>query len=130
MAGKFKIAQDPTFTVPVAIDRAGGGSIEVGFTFKYRTQSEAAELLDQWEKRRDEVAKEVEEKGGEVVRKQHVELKIGLEAREIADLVQAWEFDDELNEESIIRLLQSIMTAHASIKNAYFAGLNPARLGN
>lgn len=130
MAGKFKIAQDPTFTVPVTIDRAGGGSIEVGFTFKYRTQSEAAELLDQWEKRRDEVAKEVEEKGGEIVRKQHVELKIGLEAREIADLVQSWEFDDELNEESITRLLQSIMTAHASIKNAYFAGLNPARLGN
>lgn len=130
MAGKFKIAQDPTFTVPVTIDRAGGGSIEVGFTFKYRTQSEAAELLDQWEKRRDEVAKEVEEKGGEVARKRHVELKIGLEASEIADLVQAWEFDDELNEESITRLLQSIMTAHASIKNAYFAGLNPARLGN
>lgn len=130
MAGKFKIAQDPTFTVPVTIDRAGGGSIEVGFTFKYRTQSEAAELLDGWEKRREEVAKSVEESGDDVGRKQRVELKIGLEVKEVADLVSAWEFDDECNEESIGRLLQSIMTAHASIKNAYFESLNPVRLGN
>lgn len=130
MAGKFKIAQDPTFTVPVTIDRAGGGSIEVGFTFKYRTQSEVAELLERWEKRREEVAKDLEAKEESLRRTQRVELKIGIEAQEVADLVSAWEFDDECNEDSIGRLLQSILTAHDSIKNAYFKGLSPARLGN
>lgn len=130
MAGKFKIAQDPTFTVPVTIDRAGGGSIEVGFTFKYRTQSEVAELLEQWEKRRQGVADDLEEKGEPLDMKQRVETRIGIEVKEVADLVSAWEFDDECNEESIGRLLQSIMTALTSIKNSYFEGLNPVRLGN
>lgn len=130
MAGKFKIAQDPTFTAPVTIARAGGGSIEVGFTFKYRTQSEIAELLEVWEKRRKDVADELEEKGEELSMKQRVDLKIGIEAKEVADLVSAWEFDDECNEDSTHRLLQSSMTALDSIKKSYFDGLNPARLGN
>ncbi|WP_440466872.1 phage tail assembly chaperone [Pseudomonas sp. YH-1] len=130
MAGKFKIAQDPTFTAPVTIARAGGGTIEVGFTFKYRTQSEIAELLEEWELRRKDVAEELETKGEELSMKQRVELKIGIEAKEVADLVSAWEFDDECNEDSSRRLLQSSITALDSIKKAYFEGLNPARLGN
>ena len=49
MAGKFKIDQDPTFSVPVSIDRAGGKKIDVGFTFKYRTQKEVAAMLEAWD---------------------------------------------------------------------------------
>lgn len=130
MAGKFKIDQDPTFSVPVSIDRAGGKKIDVGFTFKYRTQKEVAAMLEAWDERRKKAGEELEGKAESLSMEERVGLKIGVEAQEVADLVSAWEFDDEFDDESIKRLLASVVTATDSIKKAYFEGLNPARLGN
>lgn len=130
MAGKFKIDQDPTFSVPVSIDRAGGSKIEVGFTFKYRTQTEVAAMLEAWEERRKKAGEDLEGKAESLSMEERVGLKIGVEVKEVADLVSAWEFDDEFSDSSIQRLLESVVTAIDSIKKAYFEGLNPARLGN
>lgn len=130
MAGKFKIDQDPTFSVPVSIDRAGGKKIDVGFTFKYRTQKEVAAMLEAWDERRKKAGEALEGRAESLSMEERVGLKIGVEAQEVADLVLSWDFDDEFGDASIQRLLVSVVTAIDSIKKAYFEGLNPARLGN
>ncbi|MBG6289532.1 hypothetical protein I5I61_18930 [Pseudomonas nitroreducens] len=130
MAGKFKIDQDPTFSVPVSIDRAGGKKIDVGFTFKYRTQKEVAAMLEAWDERRKKAGEELEGRAESLSMEERVGLKIVVEAQEVADLVLSWDFDDEFGDASIQRLLVSVVTAIDSIKKAYFEGLNPARLGN
>ncbi|MNG40661.1 hypothetical protein D3C84_1293480 [compost metagenome] len=59
-----------------------------------------------------------------------VEARIGLEVAELQDVVVGWEFDDEVGETSIRKLIESVITAKAAVLEAYFNGLNPARLGN
>ncbi|MCY1374625.1 Phage tail assembly chaperone [compost metagenome] len=128
MGTKFKIDQDPTFDKTVGIDRAGGSKIDVGFVFKYRIQSEVAAMTDEWGERRRKAAEEHEGKEGTV--SSFVSVRIGLEIEELKDIIVAWDFDDPVNDGSIRRLVESVQTARDAIVNAYFAGLNPARLGN
>lgn len=128
MATRFKIEQNPTFAARVAIDRAGGDKIDVGFVFKYRTQTEISELLEEWSARRKSAAEEIGE-GQESV-SALTKARIELEVQEVLEMVESWEFDDKLCEDSVRALLDGCMSAKASITNAYMNGLNPARLGN
>ncbi|MGQ7956517.1 phage tail assembly chaperone [Pseudomonas sp. SP16.1] len=128
MAAKFKIEQNPTFEAKVGIHRAGGEKIEVGMTFKYRTRTEAAELSEKWKQRGEDLAKEFE--GKEADLPALVSAQIRLEVERILDVVEAWEFEDPVSEESVRLLLNGGKPIHDAITKAYFDGLDPARLGN
>lgn len=123
---KFTIAQDPTFTKKVQIPRIGRDPVEVGFTFKYRTQSEVADLVSKWGKRREEVA----EKIGESELAETVRTRLDLEGSELLEIVEAWEFDDELCHASAVALCESVQGLFARISADYFDSLKAERLGN
>lgn len=128
MAAKFKIEQNPTFEAKVGIHRAGGEKIEVGMTFKYRTRTEQAELTDTWKSRREDAAKEFEGQNSGL--RGVVGAMVEVEVQEIADIVEAWEFDDGVSDDAIRRLLDGGKSIYDAIMKAYFDGLDPARLGN
>lgn len=128
MAAKFKIEQNPTFEAKVGIHRAGGEKIEVGMTFKYRTRTEAAELSEKWKQSGEDLAKQFE--GKEADLPALVSAQIRLEVERILDVVEAWEFEDPVSEESVRLLLNGGKAIHDAITKAYFDGLDPARLGN
>ncbi|MDH0335199.1 phage tail assembly chaperone [Metapseudomonas otitidis] len=123
---KFTIAQDPTFTKKVKIPRIGRDPVEVGFTFKYRTQSEVADLLSKWGKRREEAS----EKIGESEFLETIRAHLDLEGSELLEIVESWEFDDELCHASAVALCESVQGLFARIKSDYFDALKAERLGN
>ncbi len=128
MAAKFKIEQNPTFDMTVGIFRAGGEKQEVGMTFKYRTRTEQAELAEAWQARREAAAKEFDGRENKV--SDYTRALVELEVQEIADILEGWEFDQAVSEESIRYVLNGGKPAYNAIVKAYFDGLDPARLGN
>ena len=128
MGTKFKIEEAPNFVVKVDLDRAGGTVIQVPFTFKYFTQDELSELQVEWQKRRDSAVDEA--KGRDLSNPEWDELRRELERVELADIIEAWDFDDAYDEDSLRRLLNSMRSHYLSIVTAFNKGLNPARLGN
>ena len=126
--GKFKIEDNPTFVADVAVYRAGGAKIEVPFTFKYFAQDELYELQEDWQKRREAAGAEV--KGRELSLPELAQVRAELEARELLDIVEAWDFEEPVCEESIRKFINAMPSNRDSAMDAFTKGLNPAKLGN
>lgn len=125
---KFRIEDNPTFTVDVAVNRAGGSIINVPFTFKYFSQDELYPLREEWQKRRVSARDEVE--GRDVTIAELKAMNAELEALELLEIVDSWEFDVDPSEESMRKFVNAIDGNYESAMKAFIGGLAPARLGN
>lgn len=101
---KFKLDPNPTFVAKVALPLHGGGSVEVGFTFRHKT----ADALEAF----------LRTVGERTV------------VDSLLEVVAGWELEDELSAENIQRLVQNYQGAGRAISAAYVAELSQARLGN
>lgn len=125
---KFSIAPKPTFTVDVAIPQVGGAPEMVPFTFKYRDRTALAELFDSWKAKADAIGKRF--KGTEPTLAEVTAAEIQQGVDQIKDLVVAWEFDDEVSDESITALVKSCVGVSDAVVKAYSDAYGKARLGN
>ena len=101
---KLSLDAKPTFSAKVAVPVAGGASVEVEFTFKHRTRDALDAFLTSADKRTD------------------VETLMGI--------VDAWELDDALNAENMLRLTQSYLGAARAIVEKYIDELTQAKVKN
>ena len=127
---KIKIAQNPTFKTKVSIPRVGGTFQEVEFEFTYRGRKALAEMYAGWEASAVEQQKQLKEKGAEVTMVDFTRVQIELEAEQVRDLVVGWGFNDALNDESILALVETSAGASEAIVRAYQEAFVVARLGN
>ena len=125
---KFSIAPKPTFTVDVAIPQVGGAPEMVPFTFKYRDRTALAELFDSWKAKAEAIGERF--KGTEPTLAEVTAAEIQQGVDQIKDLVVAWEFDDEVNDESITALVKSCVGVSDAVVKAYSEAYGRARLGN
>ena len=125
---KFSIAPKPTFTVDVAIPQVGGNPAMVPFTFKYRDRTALAELFDSWKVKAEAIGERF--KGTQPTLADVTAAEVEQGADQIKDLVVAWGFDDELNDESITALVKSCIGVSDSVVQAYSEAFGKARLGN
>ncbi|PWK42210.1 phage tail assembly chaperone [Pseudomonas sp. OV226] len=125
---KFSIAPKPTFTVEVAIPQVGGAPEMVPFTFKYRDRTALAELFDAWKAKAEAIGERFKGKEPTLTEVTEAEVQQGVD--QIKDLVVAWEFDDEVNDESITALVKSCVGVSDAVVKAYSEAYGKARLGN
>jgi len=125
---KFSIAPKPTFTVEVAIPQVGGAPEMVPFTFKYRDRTALAELFDAWKAKAEAIGERFKGKEPTLTEVTEAEVQQGVD--QIKDLVVAWEFDDEVNDESITVLVKSCVGVSDAVVKAYSEAYGKARLGN
>jgi len=124
---KLRIAENPTFTTDVEIPRAGGSTIKVSFTFRYRNRAELAELFDRW-RGENKALYEVVGEGSTLVDVTAAEVK--QQVSQLAEIVEAWGFDDPLNQDSIRALVLTNIGAGTAVLDAYNAAYRDARRGN
>lgn len=124
MAKKFKIAQNPTFKADVNIPIVGGEDIKVGFTFKYLTRKELAEMYDKWSKMAEGMKFE------DVTLLELTEQEMNLQKAQIKDIVVGWEYEDEFNDENIEALVDVSVNIVKSITDAYQESYHSAKKGN
>jgi hypothetical protein len=125
---KFSIAPKPTFAVDVAIPQVGGAPEMVPFTFKYRDRTALAELFDSWKAKAEAIGERF--KGTEPTLAEVTAAEIQQGVDQIKDLVVAWEFDDEVSDESITALVKSCVGVSDAVVKAYSEAYGKARLGN
>jgi hypothetical protein len=125
---KFSIAPKPTFTIDVAIPQVGGAPAMVPFTFKYRDRTDLAVLFDSWKERAEALGERFKGKQPSLSEVTAAEVEQG--ADQIKDLVVAWGFDDELNDDSITALVKSCIGVSDAVVKAYSEAYGKARLGN
>lgn len=121
---KFKIQQNPTFSIDVAIPLLGKEPVKVPFEFKAFSRKELAEMQDQWIKDTEGLLNE-NLTNSELIDKQN---KIRLE--QIKQIVVGWGFDDKFSEKAILELINTIIGSDDAIIRAFFAEIERARLGN
>jgi hypothetical protein len=125
---KFSIAPKPTFTIDVAIPQVGGAPAMVPFTFKYRDRTDLAALFDSWKEKAEALGERFKGKQPSLSEVTAAEVEQG--ADQIKDLVVAWGFDDELNDDSITALVKSCIGVSDAVVKAYSEAYGKARLGN
>lgn len=125
---KFSIAPKPTFTVDVAIPQVGGAPEKVPFTFKYRDRTALADLFDAWKAKAEAIGERFKGKEPTLAEVTAAEIQQGVD--QIKDLVVAWEFGDEVNDESITALVKSCVGVSDAVVKAYSDAYGKARLGN
>lgn len=101
---KLKLIANPTFEVAVPIPVHGGESVPVKFTFKHRTKT----ALKEWQE----------------------SLRGKQDADVILEMVEAWEFDDELNRDNVEQLLDNYAGATMAILTTYLQEISQARVKN
>lgn len=125
---KFSIAPKPTFTVDVAIPQVGGAPEKVLFTFRYRDRTALADLFDAWKAKAEAIGERFKGKEPTLAEVTAAEIQQGVD--QIKDLVVAWEFGDEVNDESITALVKSCVGVSDAVVKAYSDAYGKARLGN
>ena len=103
MAG-LKLIASPVFDATVNIPVHGGDPAPVVFSFKHRTKDE----LNKWRK----------------------SLKGKPDSKVILEMIDGWEFDDELTVENAETLVQNYSGAAIAILNAYLAEIIQAKAKN
>lgn len=126
--GKFRIEENPTFTADVEVFRAGGAKITVPFTFRYFAQDELYAMQEEWSKRRESAIAEVKDRGLSAA--ELAALRTELEACELMEIVESWDFEEEVSEDSIRKFINALPSNRDSAMDAFTKGLNPAKLGN
>lgn len=125
---KIRIEQDPTFELKVEIPRVGKKPVSVPFTFKYLDREGLAELGDSDIanlKRVQELIESDDRKATTVTA-----ASIEHQCEVIEQIVEAWGFEDEINEESIRKLVASHPQVPEAIITAYRESYGKAREGN
>lgn len=125
---KIRIEQDPTFEVKVDIPRVGKKPVSVPFTFKYLDREALSELGDSDIanlKYLQELIESDERKATAVTA-----ASIDHQCEVLAQIVEAWGFEEELNEESIRKLVGSHPQIPESIITAYRDSYSKVREGN
>lgn len=123
---KFKIAQNPTFTIDVSIPRLGGDPIEVKFTYRALGRKQLAALYDKW----SDASKASRLDDDEVTFSLLAEADMETQVQQIKDVVVGWGFDDEFNEESIIALCDTSAHAAQAVIEAYHLAYAEQRTKN
>lgn len=126
MAKSFKIASPTTFKSKVSIPRVGGEPLEVGFTFKVMGRKELAKLYSAWGKEYKELFEKHE---GEITEQYAIE-EVALQVKQIKEIVVAWDFDDEFNDENLEELVDTVVSVTDAITSTYNDGYSKARRGN
>jgi hypothetical protein len=100
----LRLVAAPTFETPVEIPVHGKEAVEVDFTFKHRTKDEVAKWRD--------------------------ELKGKTDGQVILEMVEAWQFEDDLNLKNAETLTQNYAGAATAILTTYLKELAQARIKN
>lgn len=116
MAQKIKLGAAPkTFVAPVEIVLLGGATTTIDFTFKYRTRSQYAELLDQKAKD-DELAFKQAKEAAEAAQKENPDAVFSKPVTEwyretdeanaalVLKIAESWDLDEPFTEKSLLQL--------------------------
>lgn len=123
---KIKIAPNPTFVAQVQIPRVGGDPLPVSFTFNYLDRLGLAAFLDQQKADSETLINGSAERSTLDQAKAEIEVQV----KHMGQLVQAWDFDDELSEASLRALATTFAGSPDAVLKAYFEAYRQARLGN
>lgn len=134
MAGKkFSIQTNPTFKAVVKIPRVGGDPLDVSFTFKALGRRELAKLFDSWKTQHVDLVQEAQdaaEEGNQWTLEQWADHEIPLQVSQVKDIVVAWSFDDEFNDENIEALVSTAVSVTDAIIEQYNDAYSRAKSGN
>lgn len=125
MAKKFKIANNPTFKSKVSIPRVGGDEIEVEFEFKYLTRKELAKVYDGWQEKLTDLNITDDTTLSELT-----DIEVELQIKQLKDIVQGWDFEDEFNDDNIEQLVETSVFAAKTVIEAYQEAYMKAKVGN
>lgn len=125
MAKKFKIANNPTFKSKVSIPRVGGDEIEVEFEFKYLTRKELAKVYDGWQEKLKDLNITDDTTLSELT-----DIEVELQIKQLKDIVQGWDFEDEFNDDNIEQLVETSVFAAKTVIEAYQEAYMKAKVGN
>ncbi|MBD1554712.1 phage tail assembly chaperone [Pseudomonas typographi] len=123
---KIKIAPNPTFDAQVMIPRVGSEALAVKFTFKYLDRLELAEFLDKQRSDGDRLLADSE--GRSTLEQAKAEIEVQIE--HLREIVASWDFDDELNDDSLRSLATTFSGSPDAVLKAYYEAYRQARLGN
>lgn len=125
MAKKFKIANNPTFKSKVSIPRVGGDEIEVEFEFKYLTRKELAKVYDGWQEKLTDL-----NITDDTTLTELTDIEVELQIKQLKDIVQGWDFEDEFNDDNIEQLVETSVFAAKTVIEAYQEAYMKAKVGN
>ena len=125
MAKKFKIANNPTFKSKVSIPRVGGEAIEVEFEFKYLTRKELAKVYEGWQEKLTDLNITDDTTLSELT-----DIEVELQIKQLKDIVQGWDFEDEFNDDNIEQLVETSVFAAKTVIEAYQEAYMKAKVGN
>lgn len=125
MAKKFKIANNPTFKSKVSIPRVGGDEIQVEFEFKYLTRKELAKVYDGWQEKLTDLNITDDTTLSELT-----DIEVELQIKQLKDIVQGWDFEDEFNDDNIEQLVETSVFAAKTVIEAYQEAYMKAKVGN
>lgn len=125
MAKKFKIANNPTFKSKVSIPRVGGEEIEVEFEFKYLTRKELAKVYEGWQEKLTDLNITDDTTLSELT-----DIEVELQIKQLKDIVQGWDFEDEFNDDNIEQLVETSVFAAKTVIEAYQEAYMKAKVGN
>lgn len=111
MAAKIKLIPDPTFTSKVGVPVPGKGSVDVEFTFKYRTREEMRAFLE-----RVNAAE-----GGDGAM-DDVQL--------VMECASGWELADTFNEANVREFVSRYIAGPTAVFETYVMEMSGARLKN
>lgn len=124
---KFKIAQNPTFTIDVSIPRVGGDPITVPFTYRTQSRKELAAMYDNW----SEAAKASGlAEQDELTFSLLADADMESQKQQVKDIVVKWGFEDEFNDENILALCNTCTHAATAIVEAYHLAYAEQRTKN
>ena len=101
---KLKLKADPTFAAPVSIPLAGGGFVDVMFTFKHRTKTELDAFIQSRKGKTD--------------------------VESFMECVESWELEDDYTVENVTELLENYIGAALATYRVYVKQLYEAREKN
>lgn len=125
MAKKFKIANNPSFKSKVSIPRVGGDEIEVEFEFKYLTRKELAKVYEGWQEKLTDLNITDDTTLSELT-----DIEVELQIKQLKDIVQGWDFEDEFNDDNIEQLVETSVFAAKTVIEAYQEAYMKAKVGN
>lgn len=125
MAKKFKIANNPSFKSKVSIPRVGGDEIEVEFEFKYLTRKELAKVYEGWQEKLTDL-----NITDDTTLTELTDIEVELQIKQLKDIVQGWDFEDEFNDDNIEQLVETSVFAAKTVIEAYQEAYMKAKVGN
>lgn len=124
-----------TFIKTVEIPLLDGTAADVTFTFRTRSRTEYAALIDEHNTKVQAIgetaaAADAREEDGGFKLERFVGLNIEADADLILKLAEGWDLDDNFSKEAIVQFLDEYGGAGPRVTAACRAALNEGRLGN